>query len=548
VGIAEKQESRIKNAIISVIHYLVQSLLSRDVGKASPLMPRTSVAGDPQYYYVMMTIWYVCRSYPKDDWDWIPTAALMEKKCPLYENGRLPSDSEAFGSSNAALMSLLQWYHYGSLLSFCTQQKRAHDKSTLEKLQGKVTRLAKEAKIAAAAKLSSRQPYQADDEIFDRLAFLSGELGLERVMNGEVGAVVSLSMKCISRRENTRALNPGWLNDSEEGWVTGPWEIHALCHHSRLALVGYREMKMRGSANLLYAKDEIESIKRSLYAFVNAEGTISPSWERSSARSGRGWLLSEATAILATTMLVMNGWDLKAHGESNGAKQHTEPMPSGMPSHYSDGASDRQSSHISALSTSTLLSETRETNRLLKDQLKALQKAVQSFPIDWEVFALPRRYHPLDFFDSLESTSEKYQPKAIKAVSLPRYPTEASTHAGEKGMQKYNFNSLVPFVKYFSLFDIGVSGKVQNSSKLNWGIKPNTPKLFDIATLKEIDELCGKIGSADTESMDIQRESARRDELNRPNEALCWALYRSVSCMTDIYLCFQKRVRTEFQV
>jgi hypothetical protein len=75
-------------------------------------------------------------------------------------------------------------------------------------LEEKVSTLAKAAKIFAAVKLSSRQPYCTDDEIIDRLFFLSDELGLWPRRPGQIGTIIAISIKRVKRRDNIKYLNP----------------------------------------------------------------------------------------------------------------------------------------------------------------------------------------------------------------------------------------------------------------------------------------------------------------------------------------------------
>jgi len=131
---------------------------------------------------------------------------------------RLPPDEWTFAAADSDKVRLLQWFHYGSLLKLWekgvldgTYNRQGRD------LEYKVRRLANAAKMASSAKLSSREPYVADDEIFDRLSFVSDELGFEGLGSTDNGVVATLSMKRVKGREYTRTLNPGWLAKNKEG-------------------------------------------------------------------------------------------------------------------------------------------------------------------------------------------------------------------------------------------------------------------------------------------------------------------------------------------
>jgi hypothetical protein len=185
-------------------------------------------------------------------------------------------------------------------------EKKVLDVSWRESdLEGKVERLGNAAKMVSSGKLSSRQPYVADDEIFDRLSFLSDELGLEILEPEDVGTVASLSMKRVKQRDYTRTLNPGWIPRDEDGSTSGPWEIHALCHHSRLVVLTKEEKSKQDWRTREHTHSEAAGFRKSICTFFNAEGTLIPCWERAHAKYRRGWLRSEATSVVATTFILI---------------------------------------------------------------------------------------------------------------------------------------------------------------------------------------------------------------------------------------------------
>ncbi len=513
----EHQKFRIKDAINGVLRYLVDSLLKSS--SRPPLVARSSVAGDPRYYYVTMTIWYACRhcNGPDWNWDWLSKEDILKQDCALFQ---LHSDSDNFEGSDVLKIPMLQWFHYGSILSLYESRKVANIPWPLASVRGKVAALASEARIAAAAKLASRQPYPADDEIFDRLSFLSDELGLEYIPDGKISDVASLSMKRIERRENTTELNPGWQQDGREECVAGPWETHALCHHSRLSVIKAKYMTPVKSGSLDHARDEIESIQKDLYSFVSGEGTLIPSWERSAARSRKGWLLSEATAVLATTLLIMNGLDMESWNKPNDTDEG-QHRPEYRPMSADDLTKDYTTTPPARFDWE-LVKECRETNRLLRGQLKTLQKTGHSPPINWGVFALPRHYHPVDFLESLESNPELYEQHALSGLILP--PSLSRFATDPKNLTKgYGFEDLVPLAKYFTLFDIRAAGDSRKLQDFEWDIgnyRYNASRTLEIARSKNLEQLYRE----NTQS-DIPEVAG----LNEDTYDLCWALYQSVS-------------------
>jgi hypothetical protein len=293
--VMKAQMDRIQESVESVIRYLVKALL--EPGSKASLMPDNQDRGESNYYYVMTTIWYVVKNFSMWSWEWKEEVDSWKGKGTGYlfdpTHKALPPDNWTFGSSDTDKISLLQWYHYGSILLL-------HEKSilpesweglkNLRRLEEKIFTLAKAAKISAAAKLSSRQPYEAEDEIIDRLSLFSIELGLDPRGYGQIGTVASLALKRINGRDSTRALNPGWLPRNEGGSAegtrstSGPWEIHALCHHSSLMVLNLEDLDSQDQDRRALWNEEIEALKRRIYLFQNAEGTLVPSWERAHAK------------------------------------------------------------------------------------------------------------------------------------------------------------------------------------------------------------------------------------------------------------------------
>lgn len=112
-----------------------------------------------------------------------------------------------------------------------------------ENLKQKIAHLGKVANISTAAKLSSNQTYAPDDEIVDRLAFLAHELDLKSSA-GPLGTVTSLTKRRIKQCNYTSFINPGQLLPLEEGSTSSPWEIHTLCHHSRLVVFALEKAEL----------------------------------------------------------------------------------------------------------------------------------------------------------------------------------------------------------------------------------------------------------------------------------------------------------------
>ncbi len=498
-GTLTAQLSRLQENIENVIRYLVKALL--DPSSCVPIMPDSHLPGESNYYYVMITIWYVARNFPEWNNKWTGLIGDWKGEGHLFKSDRLPPDNWTFEPFDKDKVSLLQWYHYGSILGLY-QHKILPESWKDQGLEEKVSRLAKAAKISAAAKLSSRLPYSADDETVDRLSFLSDELGLHPRNYGQTGTVASLARKRVQQRQYTRELNPGWLQEREEGPTSGPWEIHALCHHSRLVVSSLQIKASLDSRMREHIEEEIESFKQKMYWFRNAEGTIVPCWERAHSEARKGWLRSEATAVLASTLLMMNEKDMK--------DRHTKDKHTNSPS--KDTQKEDNSAEESLANQRKLLTEAGYMESLMKDEISVLEKFAGESgllpPIQWTVFSPPRRYHPKSFFDSLEDTPELYQAPKIKAVSIP-VSLHGSMTRPEDLTTEFSFNYLLKFLPNFCIFDITATGPDQDAEGYTWEVIINK---FDAKRLDHFSDVNNLI-ELEEERKNILKQKAELEKL-----------------------------------
>lgn len=524
--IAGFQLERIQQNIESVLHYLANTWLSSD--SSTPLMPDSQPSGHLSYYYVLTTIWYVKRNfpekhYPQWKWDWKKSLAESKEDCLMFKSGRLPSDNWSFVESEGEQVPFLQWYHYGSMLALHQQGILRWECSGLDE---KVSTMAKAAKTFAAAKLSSRRPYCTDDEIIDRLSFLSDELGLQPRQRGQIGAVAAASIKRVKRRDNTRFLNPGWLQPGSKETTSGPWEVHALCHHSRLMALSLEEKDNQDWRAKEHTKEEIESYKQRIYSFRNAEGTLISCWERAHAKAREGWLRSEATAVLASTLLNINRKYLKnglhdystdqAPGKAHppeqaqaGQPQDTQGLPKLTPATAMSSENPQAGQHQNTqnltkpepgnglytkatkpargfqsqathdltkhvdLVQGNLLLEMKYMESIMKDQLNIFERFTGESgrlpPINWVAFSPPRRYHPASFFDSLEDTPENYAVDCLNSASIPTSiigkitaPQDLKDEFGEGHESGFNWVYLCKHLESLNMVDIPV---IQSNDK-----------------------------------------------------------------------------------
>lgn len=465
--IAQAQIGRIQDAVKGIFTFLYEAYLKQE--SSTPLRPHSLSAsrlGPIDYYYVMMTIWYLIKNLPSstewipplDDDSWIKTrtiqsgAKTIKMSCWLASEDGLPPDVWTFGQDTKLKIMLNQWYHYGSILRLL-QHKYMRNGMTIDgaihaswgmhRLYQKVQRLRTATKISLAARIASRKPYTAYDEIIDRLAFLADELGLENA-NGDTGTIASLVTKRIKHRCFTTEINPGpELNLAlDTVSASGPWEIHALCHHSRLFVAHLDRLEAEDQGFKEKYNEEVEKYKRKFCRFLTTDASLVPCWERTNLMVRRGWLRSEATSVLASTLLELCQYDmdqslariggskiaehtaktalllgissammkLPQTSSSVQGKQRVEPTQNGL-------------DHASVLQDGLLLMA-----KLLGKQTEVLEglankgdSAGQSYdpPIDWENYRPPLRYHPDDFFSSLSRTPEYYQHNFICKRQVP---------------------------------------------------------------------------------------------------------------------------------
>jgi hypothetical protein len=528
-SIEEFQMERIQTKVENVIRYLAKVLLDESLANSrTRVMPERHVPGESNYYYVMITIWYVWKYFKeqfKDVPDWklewtgrVQLANLKRNNPVLYAAKRLPSDNWAFAKADREKVALLQWYHYGSLLNLCKDGILSESwlQSDLTSLERKVARLAKAAKMVSSAKLSSRESYVADDEIFDRLSFVSDELGLENLQSSnDIGIIESLAMSRVKQRDFTRSLNTGWLPKDDEESTSGPWEIHALCHHSRLVVLTKEEKSKQDWRTEKHTKAEAEIFRQKICTFLNAEGTLNPSWERAHAKARKAWLRSETTAVAASTLIIILEKKIRAKSSGssvlvgnaserfsteeamtegtlisnvpvgNTSSKQTQTEQAGLDLNPSEQSLLKISEAVKAHNDQIgrdqkkLLLEVLHLEDLTKGQLEAFERFTNESgllpPIQWTLFRPGRKYHPLSFFNSLEDTPELYKAEEIGKATVPlslcdRISSPAELKIQGKEFTKRDIAIALP-KECLVLFDIKAAGKEEDDEGYTWEIE-----------------------------------------------------------------------------
>jgi len=478
VSAAEGTVRRVRRVIGGIVAYIVRTLLESSA--PAPVLLPENKAGEPFHYYAMILICYVVQRYPRATWSWQPEldrqgtgnakghGAGGESWGWGILGGRLPSrqTSPITCSTQSAMIvkfKLLEWLHCQSITTLLdpTLPRRAippqwvvppHDLQVLQYA----------AKTELARRIASPEPYRADDEIADRLCFLAEEMFPQLECTERLAQCIR---KRVEEREYTRAIDvcrPGQVDD-------GPWEAHALCHHSRLVVAHKRMCATKmGSSEGEDAIVEVEHYRKKFYPFLTSEASLIPCWERNNSSARRGFLRSEATALLASTSLDMfqadfekydhhraaapsaagdtrNGaapsvagrrtsvWITSGGSDAGGARQETASAMADTA-----GGSDAGGAHQE---TASLIADARgdETRRreyyasskrhqrhtgekanieaLLVQQLETLERLASArgldSKIDYLMFRPPQTYHPEKFFSSLDDTPELYTKDAI---------------------------------------------------------------------------------------------------------------------------------------
>jgi len=460
IATAEATVRRIRHVIGGIMTYIVRALLSSSASHL-PLLAPENIPGEPSHYYVMITICYVVQKYPKAEWSW--QAELNDKGIKDNEQGkewelgalgrRLPSRrANPLVCSNHAVTkvkySLLEWLHYEAISALQTDFSSPRvippqwvaDKPKIEALQNM-------AKTELVRRVASLQPYQADDEISDRLAFLAEEMwpdieASEQPANRRRTAkyIADRITRRVEEREYTRAINLCHAGPGKGGADDSPWEVHALCHHSRLVVAHKRACATEASPIAWEdAQLAVEHYRKKFYPFLTSEASLMPCWERNNSSARRGFLRSEATAVLASTILEIFQSDFEhCNRPATGlSKLWTDRRLSivlqgsdaGGDNHDSASAMAEMRSHgtgrqgdLSSLRHLRHTGEKANVEALLVQQLETLERLANARGlerhIDYLKFRPPQRYHPEEFFNSLDDTPELYDSCAIDKADL----------------------------------------------------------------------------------------------------------------------------------
>ncbi|KAI0453698.1 hypothetical protein F5B21DRAFT_504978 [Xylaria acuta] len=430
---ARKQIELIKEYIGQIVAFLVTAFIKPRSNGADVSLAKPSSSSDHSYYYVMITLWYVIKNQPecigniggREEFQlnfatWL-TTNHNQNRGALWDSNRLPSDEWLPEKDLTTEIHLLRWYHYGSVLALLKwslktlnipEERKASVRLEIVKLHNTVHRLINAASISSASKTSSKAPYVPGDEIIDRLSFLAGEIDAENLNDVIHYKMDTLAVQRIRQRQYTKLLNPGKYTADEWGNTEGPWEVHALCHHSRLQ-VSYMDSD---HANADMAKTEIEKFRRRFCPFLTTEGSILSTWERKYLTQHQGWLRSEVTCVIASTLLDISRDELSSPGIG------------------SDNGRVNQDSNVETATGESLLTDDAEISSLTSTDNPLCDPSFQQSsagpnhdlpPVDWIVFRPPHTIYPKESLVSLDDTEEHYKRISTrKSAEFRRLPTK----------------------------------------------------------------------------------------------------------------------------
>lgn len=449
IRVAEATIRRIRHVVGETMAYIVEALLKKTPTRVI-LLP-DAAAGDLSYYYVMITICYVARRYPKARWCW-QDELEQDKPQDATQTPRASADwglsalashlpsrrtSPGLHRSHAGTRvrtAMLEWLHHESVLSLFHQDSPSRPVIPSEWLLGDTLMWVENSRQAAKTELMRKiayaHSYRPDDEVEDRLAFLADEMWPGQA---EARQMADRVTRRIEEREVTRTIELCHFDPGQQRSAEGPWELHALCHHSRFVVAAQKTYMGRRESREV-TEERVEHYRQRLYPFFTSEASLTPSWERDSSSARRGFFTSEATAIVGSTLIEICYADMESFRRQERINspwtggRRTSITVVGPGSDAGGGASVVGDGPFMGVGgTDTLMAraylrEKADTDDLLLRQLETLVAVTMQKDlgtgIDYLQFRPPHRYHPAEFFNSLDDTPELYEDAALKEREL----------------------------------------------------------------------------------------------------------------------------------
>jgi hypothetical protein len=133
--------------------------------------------------------------------------------------------------------------------------------------------------------------YFAQDEMIDRLALLSGDLGLDTPSKGSEKSCRQLALRRIKDRKPTEELCSSLAETSN--WE--PWELKCLNHHNRWVASWFPDGREAAHGN----------DKENCFEFLQPDFNFVASWDRSNSYTVDEWFDVETSSVICATLAGM---------------------------------------------------------------------------------------------------------------------------------------------------------------------------------------------------------------------------------------------------
>jgi hypothetical protein len=133
--------------------------------------------------------------------------------------------------------------------------------------------------------------YFAQDEMIDRLALLSDDLGLDTPSKGSKTSCRQLALRRIKDRKPTEELYSSQTETSNwEPWE--PWELKCLNHHNRWVASWFPDGREAALGN----------DKENCFEFLQPDFNFVASWDRSNSNMVEEWFDVETSSVICATL------------------------------------------------------------------------------------------------------------------------------------------------------------------------------------------------------------------------------------------------------
>lgn len=201
-------------------------------------------------------------------------------------------DDEQKPPENTNRVDIMMGVGFGES-STSIQAKETHGKPELEQYT-KVWRAQAEELFLSLLRESLEDrldTYFAQDEMIDRLALLSDDLGLDTPSKGSKTSCRQLALRRIKDRKPTEELySPQAETSNWEPWE--PWELKCLNHHNRWVASWFPDGREAAFGN----------DKENCFKFLQPDFNFVASWDRSNSYMVEEWFDVETSSVICATL------------------------------------------------------------------------------------------------------------------------------------------------------------------------------------------------------------------------------------------------------